>query len=279
MSAARILDVTEAQYHADPCERPSLSHSIAHVLIAESPAHAFLQHPRLGGGPAREPSDAMIEGALLHRLMLGAGPEIQTIKADNYRTKAAQGLRDQALIAGVIPVLEAKYMRLMSVAETLRAKCADSGYPLDGKSEVAIEWTEDGVLCRCKVDHIREQEVVPRYQIIDIKKLANCNPVAVERQAYTYGYDMQAAAYNSAIEALYPKAVDDVEFVFLACEAEPPYSVVPIHLDGYYKRLGEQRWKRALQIWTECMATGKWPSYPEAWISPPSWAEMVDETA
>lgn len=37
---ARRIDVTEAEYHADPCETPSLSSSLAKVLLAKSPLEA-----------------------------------------------------------------------------------------------------------------------------------------------------------------------------------------------------------------------------------------------
>ncbi|WP_242401117.1 hypothetical protein [Acetobacter okinawensis] len=42
-----IYDLPEAQYHADPCPTPSLSNSVARILLDESPMHAHFSHPRL----------------------------------------------------------------------------------------------------------------------------------------------------------------------------------------------------------------------------------------
>lgn len=86
---ARILNVSEAAYHADPCPSPSLSQSIAHTLITQSPRHARLEHPRLGG-QQRASTKAMDEGAILHKLLLGAGADFEMVVADDWRTKAAK---------------------------------------------------------------------------------------------------------------------------------------------------------------------------------------------
>ena len=36
------------EYLSDPCPEPSLSRSIADILMAQSPLHAWCAHPRLG---------------------------------------------------------------------------------------------------------------------------------------------------------------------------------------------------------------------------------------
>ena len=46
---AGIHDIPPREYHADPCPAPSLSRSIAKLLVERSPAHAYAAHPRLGG--------------------------------------------------------------------------------------------------------------------------------------------------------------------------------------------------------------------------------------
>ena len=55
-------------YHADCCPVPSLSSSIARKLINESPAHAYLAHPKLGKGP-NESTNSLSLGSLVHSLM------------------------------------------------------------------------------------------------------------------------------------------------------------------------------------------------------------------
>ena len=59
-------------YHADPCEQPSLSASMAKVIWNQSMAHAHAYHPRLGNaGPAKESTKAMRSGSILHWLATG----------------------------------------------------------------------------------------------------------------------------------------------------------------------------------------------------------------
>ncbi len=50
------LSVPSAVYFADPAAQPSLTQSIAKILIEKSPLHAWHEHPRLGGKPD-EPDD------------------------------------------------------------------------------------------------------------------------------------------------------------------------------------------------------------------------------
>ncbi len=103
--AANILNVTEAAYHADPCDRPSLSHSIAHTLVSESPRHAWIEHPRLGGNRERVSTRAMDDGAILHRLLLGEGAGFEMVMADDWRTKL-RGRRSGAMNIASAELLE-----------------------------------------------------------------------------------------------------------------------------------------------------------------------------
>ncbi|GBR70939.1 hypothetical protein [Gluconobacter kanchanaburiensis] len=86
-----IYDMPEAVYHSDPCLEPSLSNSIARVLLDQSPMHAHYAHPRLN--LKREPFEvtaAMDFGTALHKLLLGKGAAIVEVKADAYRSAAAK---------------------------------------------------------------------------------------------------------------------------------------------------------------------------------------------
>lgn len=277
-SRARVLHCTDIDYHRDPCEEPSLSHSIAHTLVSESAAHAWMRHPRFGDRQ-RDPTDAQIEGTLLHKMILGKGPDVVLIAADSYRTKVAQLMRRDALESGSVPVLEHKYDAMCRTAAVLREHCEAKGYVFDGISEAAIEWREGDVLCRCRIDHVKRS--ANGFLLLDLKRLRSCNPHAVSRACYEYGYDIQAAAYQRAVRALMRNGEEPpgTEFVFLVCEAEEPHSVVPIRLDSSYERLGNFRWGQAVALWEKCLRSDLWPSYEETVISPPPWAAWQMEGA
>lgn len=272
---ARILDCTEEEYFADPCEVPSLSQSIAGLMLSRSPLHAWSAHPRLGGAPAEEGEEdddeeddekstpAMDAGKLIHRLMLGKGADVVIVHFDNFKKKLAREQRDEARAAGKMPVIAAKYDGFVKAAEILRDRCARAGYPLTGESEVAIEWTEPGndgpVVCRCRMDHVFLSEG----RILDIKKIRNAHPRKAARSFIDYGYDIQHAAYRRAVSALHPELRGRVDFTFLYMELEPPFVVVPARPDGAFREIGENRWLSAVKVWERCLAANHWPSYSD----------------
>lgn len=285
---ARMLNVTEAAYHADPCVRPSLSQSIAHILVTESPRHAWLAHPKLGG-VERARTRPMDEGAILHKLLLGAGAQFEMVIADDWRTKAAKEARDVIVAGGKIAILAHNFEKLKTAAERIFQNAKNQGFPFGGHSEVAIEFTdyadqikrERQVLCRCRIDHIR-----PGDTIYDVKKVASANPKDIARKIVEYGYDIQAIAYTRAYEQLVPAALGRTDFVFLFCETEPPYEVVPARLDGYHHEIGKRRWERALTLWDKLLTEGSypWPGYSDGAIVviPPQYVinqELGDEAA
>src|SRR5258708_36421550 len=111
---ARILNVTEAAYHSDPCVRPSLSSSIAHTLVTQSPRHAWLEHPRLGGSKdsIAKRTKTMDEGQILHKLLLGAGAKFEMVVADDWRTNASKESRAAIEAGGKIAVLAKNFEKL-----------------------------------------------------------------------------------------------------------------------------------------------------------------------
>lgn len=280
---ARIIPCSEADYHADPCATPSLSKSIAKVLLAESPLHAWTIHPRFGGqvndvDEGENDTDALKDGKIIHKLLLGKGADVEVIHADNFRTKVAQTQRDEAKAAGRVPMLARKYGDLVEAADTIKGNLhAEFGIDLDdpdGESEVAIEWTEDGVhgpiVCRCRMDRVHFSTGL----IFDVKKIFSAHPDVCGKQAVEYGHDIQDAAYRRALEKLRPELAGRTEMLFINVEVKPPFAMYPGPLDGELRDLGQRRWERALFVWEECLRTGRWPAYTNR-ITPiqgPGWA-------
>lgn len=273
---ARILNVSVDEYHRDPCETPSLSTSLAKVLLDKSPRHAYAAHPRMGG-LRREPTASMDRGTLGHRLLLGKGAEIAELPFADYRTAAAKEQREVALQRGLIPVLSHALAEAREMAEVHRAGLAAYGVDLTlGESEVAFAWNER-VFCsdatiqaRCMMDHVNVRDGV----IFDVKVVASAHPDVVAKNMSTYGYDIQHASYTSCLRSYRPECAGRERMVFLFCEAEAPYVVQPYVPDGQFRALGQARWDRAVRVWHECMKSGRWPGYSDevATVSPAMWA-------
>jgi hypothetical protein len=256
------FDVPADVYHNDPAERPSLSSSLAHTLATKTPKHAYLRHPKLGGGAWKNPTTSMNEGALAHELILGAGKGYEVIKADNFKTKVAQELRDAAIAAGKVPVLEHAFAEAKSVAHQLTKKLSeDYGIRLIGKSEAVAIWEEEHetgpVLVRSMFDHLIESRGV----IYDLKKIVSADPDTCERHAYDYGYDIQAHSYLRGLERVRPNLAGRCDFVFLFLELEPPYCITPLRPDGAFRELGRRRWNRAVNSWATSLRDNRWPEY------------------
>lgn len=282
--SARILDVTPEQYHADPCETPSLSASAAKDLILQSPLHAWQFHPRLGKLP-RKPSDSMDDGTLIHALLLGKGMErIAVLDVKDFKTNAAKELRDAALAEGKCVVKVVDYGVAVAVAAKLKERIAKFGIAFDGLSEQCIEWTEPteeegDVLCRSMLDHATVRySAAPSATIYDVKTIRSADALSIQRAILNYGYDIQEAAYRSAVSALVPDARGRIDFVFLFAEIEPPFAVRPKRLTGMWQAMGQAKWDRAVRTWARCLKAGTdekhWPAYETeiTEIDPPPWA-------
>lgn len=273
---ARILDITADQYHADPCVTPSLSASIAKILVDKSPMHAWAAHPRLGGKKFTSTKE-MDRGTLCHRILLGKGADIVEIPFADYRKDVAKDMRDQAKSDGKIPALTNVLVSAHEMAQVHKKRLAyDHGIYLDGESEVAIEYSDElfmdcrRVVCRSMLDHVKLSGGV----IYDLKFVACAHPDVVAKSIVSYGYDIQDAAYRRALSSVKPELTGREDFVFLFCEAEEPYAVQPYRLDGTFREHGQRRWDRAKRIWADCLKSNVWPGYAPGVVSvaPPQWA-------
>jgi len=267
--------MSAAEYHTDPCDVPALSASIAKTLLAKSPAHAYLEHPKLGAAP-REPTKAMDNGSVIDALMLGGWQsKIGIVEANDFKTKAAQEQRDAFRAEGRTPILARDFAESYRVATTLKAKLAVRGYEFRGENQVVLMWEESTICgpvqCRAMLDHAFVDQGI----IYDLKTIHTASPDVCGKQTHDLGYHVQRAAYASGLDKLMPKKVfGGPDFVFLFCETEPPYCVTPSRLNGVYRQLGERRWERACETWARCLRDNEWPEYTTGTITleAPPWA-------
>ena len=262
--------ISEAHYHADPCERPSLSASCAHTIVTKSEAHAYDEHPRLGSSGKRRHTKEMDFGSLVHLLTLGGQAEIVEVSADDWKKKADQATRKAARAAGRIPVLSRELER----AHRLVDKIAQA-YPLcPGLREVTLVWEQPvpesflrsgetlaaPVLCRGRLDHLDLAEDHTSAVVTDLKIWNSAETSDLERALVDYGADIQAEAYSSAICLLFPETQGRVAFIDLVVEESTGY-VNPCGYGGSMAELGGLRWGRGVYTWARCRDSNHWPAY------------------
>jgi hypothetical protein len=199
-------------------------------------------------------------GALADALLLGGNDRIVEFQIDAWRTKADKAERDRLLERSMIPAKTAELEAARSLVSSIEGILwNDFRIALDGQFQLALEWTEESslgpVLCRGKLDHWDET----RCKIHDVKAVADARPDKIHRQACAFGYDIQAAAYVSAIEHWRPELAGRVEFLDLYCHTGEPTDVVPVRACSAFLEYGQMRWRRAIETWAQCRQTNTWP--------------------
>jgi hypothetical protein len=272
-----VYQVDADTYHADPVAGGSLSSSGARKLL---PPHcpARYRWERDNPPPPRPHFDI---GHAAHRLVLGDGPDIVVIDAEDWRTKAAKAARDEAHAAGQVPLLTEAHDQVQAMAAAIRAHPVASRLftPGRGRPEQALIWRDDatGVMRRALLDWLPD---VPGGRLIvpDYKTARSGDPDELSRAAHNYSYHQQAAWYLDGVRAL-GLGNDDAAFVFVCQEKDPPYLVTIVELDHVAMRIGDLRNRRALNIYAECVRTGRWPGYADdrvELLSLPPWAEAQE---
>lgn len=252
-----VYDLPVETYHRDPVEGGSLSASGMRRLIPPSCPAKFRWHADNAG---EEHAPHFDFGSAAHKLVLGAGQEIEVVDADSWRTKDAREARDAAYAAGRIPLLAADYQTVEDMADALRSHpiAGRMFVPGRGKPEQTLVWRDErtGIMCRALLDWLPDSgRVFPDY-----KTALSAWPEDFRRPADNYGYAQQAAHYLAGVRAL-GLAGDDAAFVFIVQEKEPPYLVSVIELDAPSLRIGEQRNRTALSVFQHCTERGEWPGY------------------
>lgn len=270
--APGIYTIPSEQYHADPCAVPSLSSSIARILLSKSPAHARLAHPRLNPHYVeREASSRMDVGSAAHAMLLEGTDIVAVCCYDDWRKKEAQAARDEARALGKIPLLLHQYDKVMAmyvVAESALKTCTDlGGFEWShGKPEQTVIWQEGDTHCRVRADWLSND----RRLILDFKTTEIANPAAWMRSLPSMGYDVQAAFYKRGVRAV---THIDPDFVFMVQETEAPYLCYFVGMPPAYLEIGRIKVEAALRLWTDCVEADSWPGYPPniMYPDPPSW--------
>lgn len=262
-------DMASADYFADPCPAPSLTQSISKTLIKASPAHAWIEHPRLN--PDWTPSDPKKYdiGNIAHALLLGRGKQLLVIDGfDDWRKKEAQERRAHAADAGKLGVLESDYETGTQMAKAARQQLAERGFAADwefGDAEIVIAWREGDLWFRAMIDWLPPECL----RVWDLKTTsASASPYGLDRKAVDDGWDVQAAMHERGLNVLDPDGAGRREHMFVCQESSPPYALTVVRLPESYLTMGRKKLAHAVAQWSEAMATGVWPAYSTETLTP-----------
>ncbi|GAB3817787.1 hypothetical protein GCM10027605_69070 [Micromonospora zhanjiangensis] len=278
-----IYNLPADVYHRDPVPGGSLSSTGARKLLPPS-CPALFKHWLDTGD---EPKAAWDIGTAAHKLVLGVGPELVRIDADEWRTKAVKEEVAAVRARGAVPLRPADWDTVHAMAAKLREHPVatalftprgrpDVGPDGAGQAEVTVVWQDQrtGVWCRALIDYLPyftlhrdgQPAVAPAYPgrllLPDYKSGRSAAPDKLGRTIADFGYHVQLAWYLMGLRAV-GYARDDAQALLVVQETRPPYLVTVCQPDRDAMLLGALRCRQALDVYAECTASGRWPGYAD----------------
>lgn len=258
-----VYDIAEDHYHADPVPGGSLSNSGAKKLLPPSCPAKFAyerEHPP-------QPSAAMELGTAAHQIVLGAGPKVAIIDAENWRTNAAKDAAKEAREQGAVPLLIAEFDQVQAMAAAIRAHPLASvlfNPDAGGRPEQSMFWqdAEFGIWRRARLDWLPDWHGYGRLIVPDYKTCARADRASVAKAVYDYGYYRQGPWYCDGVRAL--GLAEDPAFVFVLQETTPPYLVTVGDLDPDAEDYGRAMNRLACEVYRDCTESGIWPGYGDS---------------
>ncbi len=269
-----IPDMDDATYHADPVEGGSLSSTGARRIL-DSPARYQWELTH------RVEKVAFDVGHLVHSLVLGTGMVAVEIPVDVLAsngaasTKEAKAFIESVRAAGKVPMKADDLAPIRAMAEAVLAHgLARDILERPGAAEVSAFATdpETGVALRARFDYLEDETSAGYRSIVaDLKTSRTANPLDFGRHAAEFGYDVQAAHYEHVLRLA--RGDDAIDFRFIVVETAAPHLVSVSELDSEFAAIGQQRMRRAIDLYKTCRESDQWPGYEPVvhYVEAPRW--------
>jgi len=280
------LDVWPGDYFADPCPKPSLTQSLAKVMLEKSPLHAWYQSPSLNPDYKRNDDTKFDIGNVAHALLIGRGREVEVIEGhDDWRTKSSQEKRAAAAAVGKLPVLGRHYALADRMVDAARVQLAQRGLEdlfVEGSGEVVMCWQEDvadehgeiePIWLRQMVDWLTpNRDVFCDYKTSDM----SASPIRLGQKMWNDGWHIQAAMAERGLDNFHPSNHGRRDFLFCVQETQAPFALTVARISEAPLTVGRKQLDWAVERWAECMRTNVWQGYPLEIVTPvmPGWSEQ-----
>jgi len=269
-------DMKESVYHSDPAPAPSLSSSVAKVLLNASPRHAWTEHPQLNPDHEPKKKNTFDLGSAAHFLVLGSTERLALGEWDAWRKAEAKEFKAAAYESDQTPLTPEEWERVQEMERAVRQQLdvhseASEAFK-GGKPEVSMFWeepTQHGpIWCRARLDYYVEGS-----HIFDDFKSTGilAHPEAFQRNFFEMGYDFQSAFYSRGIRKVL--GIEDPTFRFVVAENKPPFALCVHALPPAERVMADRKVELAIQKWGECLHSGIWPGYPNVtcYLEAPGW--------
>jgi exodeoxyribonuclease VIII len=281
-----IFNITSSLYHNHK-EAPEISRSLVVEIATRTPAHV---RAMLDGAAKREPTKAMISGTLTDMALLepdkfGEGishwirPEGLDLRTKEGKSWMADHPGLPAIYLETDSPNEASVMDIRGMIESVMkhglARRIVEGFT---KQESAFCFHPDtGLLRKCRPD-TRGSDNSGRLTIADMKTTfyGGTADGVFSKHCASMAYHVQHAFYSDIYRDLLG---EDPFFIFFVVERKPPYAVRMFQIHDEGVMAGREQYKRGLESYARCKASGEWPAYPEIieTIKLPKWALIANE--
>lgn len=189
-------------------------------------------------------------------------------------TKKCKEWADLPENKGKIIVAKDYRERLQGMAKALRDHPAASALlAAVTKRELTIVWDDEETGVRCKV---RLDAHIPSSLHMDLKSTDDASPEAFSKSIFNFGYDIQTAM---SIDGWRSVMGEDLPFIMLAVEKDPPYAVAVYELGEESISIARRRYRDILRSIAEARKSGRYPAYSDGAlpIEVPAWARKKFE--
>lgn len=266
-------------YFRDPMPEPSLTQSVAKIMLEQSPLHAWYAHPRLNPDYRHDDDTKFDVGNIAHKMMIGRGKDLIVLPFDDWRKDAAKVAREEAAKQGKLAVLGKKSALADRMVKAAREQLELRGYDdlfRKGDGEVVLAWHEDGpqpIWCRQMVDWLTPD----RRTFVDLKTTGeSAAPHLLGRKMAADGWHIQAAMAERGLNVLHPQSAGRRRYLFVVQEDYAPHQLNIVELSETALTMGRKQLDAAAKLWRACHAANLWPGYQLDNVVPefPGWAEQ-----
>ena len=128
-------------------------------------------------------------------------------------------------------------------------------YQIKGKSELSYFWNDIGLVKgKCRPDWISDDGNI----IVDIKTTTDASPKGFQKSISTWGYHLQLAWYMRGLQKL---GIPCNEFIFIAIEKTPPFSVGVYSADKEMILFGNQEINKLVVDIDKALNEKNFPDY------------------
>jgi len=178
--------------------------------------------------------------------------------ADNWRTRAAQELRDEARAHGKTPILEKDLDGARQAVQAVMDHPIAAQLLSEGEAEKSwfAKDEKTGLYRKCRPDFFTKNRI-----IVDLKSVASAAPEFLQRRVFDGGWFQQAPWYCEVVERVQREPARG--YFWICVEQKPPHAVVVRRPPETVLMHGHRLNTEAFDLFAKCAAEQHWPAYAE----------------